>query len=178
MESSNTQYVEIREEQLSYFSCVEQICCYSLQNTLAPWLLITNLNGRHILSSHLTSIPVNICHTLHHTWIDKKMFPPDPVCDSDASLPLIPIVQGQRVDRWPYEEWPSPMSSWQRWWELTSDTFCWLMVHVTVTSNMPSTYCTVQQIGPYELFGDVRWGRRGWLFPACVSFDWQFYLMT
>lgn len=33
-----------------------------------------SLSGRHILSSHSTSDPVDICHTLRHTWIDKNMF--------------------------------------------------------------------------------------------------------
>lgn len=64
-----------------------------------------SLSERRILSSYFTSYLVNICRTLHHTWIDKKTLSPDPDCDSDASLPLISILQGQPVDRWSYEEW-------------------------------------------------------------------------
>lgn len=52
----------------------------------------------------------------------------------------------------------------------------WRVAHsidLCFTSNMPSTYNTVQQTGPYESLGDVRWRRRGGDCPR-FSFDLQF----
>lgn len=159
---SHIQYDEMRAERPSYFS--------SLTSQAVAEVGVT--------SSPLTSHPILSISAIHSTTPGSigKCFSPITVCGSNASLPLISSVQGQRVDRWPYEEWPSPISLMAGVIRgegvpsfpllttgdtvVTSDTFYWFMVHGSATSNIASIYHTVRQIGPYELFGDVRWSRR------------------
>lgn len=93
---SHIQYDEMRAERSSHFS--------SLTSQAVAEVGIT--------SSSLTSHPILSISAVHSTTPGsiRKCFSPITVCGSNASLPLISSVQGQRVDRWPYEEWPSPIS--------------------------------------------------------------------
>lgn len=122
---------EIMAEQLSYFSLLTSQALAEVSDAPSP----------------LTSHPILSISAIHSTTpgLITKCFTSFTFCGSNASLPLISRMQGQRLDGWPYTEWPSPVSlshgrgdfeggvshhsrfSLPPWWQVTHSIDLWSM---------------------------------------------------